>query len=271
MLNDDWGEIVPPSLAGSRALVTVDNKRDTEMVVVTSNNIEVVTLNSSNTTNPLVTTTTSHLASTNPTTPRVVKQSSIKHYLEQPLANTCTSLAQDIPPPTPCGSRIPIEDITFEDNTVMQPSQDPLIQDDGDSVLPTPASNGDHNDGYKTTKTSKEPPSVTSNENCTFKRGGMCVVHNRLGTKDWKTTTSWKKKKDGSFGWVYGKKVIYRCEFSSKKKPGRTMDSVLKNSESDGAGNNGKKQLLSKGLSNLFNQKSESNIALEESESYSPD
>ena len=46
---------------------------------------------------------------------------------------------------------------------------------------------------------------------CTFKRGGMCNVHGRMGKKNVLTRKVWSKAKDGTFKWVTKKQTTYAC------------------------------------------------------------
>ena len=91
----------------------------------------------------------------------------------------------------------------------------------------------------------------TSNklESCTFKRGGMCNLHQIVGTRSTRTSKSWKKKKDGSFGYVTSKKVEYTCKFSNQSNPVNIMGAGFKIPEPDGVMNNGRNYEHSPGLS----------------------
>ena len=44
---------------------------------------------------------------------------------------------------------------------------------------------------------------------CTFKCGGMCNVHGRMGKKNVLTRKVWSKAKDGTFKWVTKKQTTY--------------------------------------------------------------
>ena len=58
---------------------------------------------------------------------------------------------------------------------------------------------------------------------------------------------SWKKKKDGSFGYITSKKVIYSCESDELRKPVIPASCVI--SETDGDQNNGSNSDVFLGLS----------------------
>ena len=47
---------------------------------------------------------------------------------------------------------------------------------------------------------------------CTFKRGGLCIIHNLRGTRVEDKMSVWTKKKNGMFGWVKKTKVRYVCQ-----------------------------------------------------------
>ena len=46
---------------------------------------------------------------------------------------------------------------------------------------------------------------------CSFLRGGYCTTHEVKGTKFWIKNKEWKKKKDGTFGYSYTRRVGYTC------------------------------------------------------------
>ena len=51
-------------------------------------------------------------------------------------------------------------------------------------------------------------------EICTFKRGGLCTIHDVLGTKNTTVWKEWMKKKNGLFGFVKKQRTDYVCHFS---------------------------------------------------------
>ena len=52
---------------------------------------------------------------------------------------------------------------------------------------------------------------VTENV-CTFKRGGKCVLHGIIGTKNVGTKKVWSKLKGGLFGYKYVRNITYTCK-----------------------------------------------------------
>ena len=46
---------------------------------------------------------------------------------------------------------------------------------------------------------------------CTFKRGGMCNQHGKIGSKNVLTRKVWTKTKDGIFKWVTKRQTTYIC------------------------------------------------------------
>ena len=56
---------------------------------------------------------------------------------------------------------------------------------------------------------------------CTFKRGGLCIIHNLRGTRVEDKMSVWTKKKNGMFGWVKKTKVRYVCQNDGVAKPVR--------------------------------------------------
>ena len=49
------------------------------------------------------------------------------------------------------------------------------------------------------------------NEECVFKRGGMCVTHEMQGVKDVTKWQEWELKKNGMYGYLSKQKTMYRC------------------------------------------------------------
>ena len=74
------------------------------------------------------------------------------------------------------------------------------------SVTPSTSKEGELTPKKKATRSSK------NEEVCSFKRGGMCVVHKRYGKKNTSTQKVWDKNKSGIFIWKYKKKTYYTCE-----------------------------------------------------------
>ena len=58
--------------------------------------------------------------------------------------------------------------------------------------------------------------SVTDNGKieCTFRRGGICNIHEVKGTRKLDSMKVWAKKKNGLFGFVRKQKTEYECHFS---------------------------------------------------------
>ena len=56
---------------------------------------------------------------------------------------------------------------------------------------------------------------------CTFKRGGLCNIHNVRGTRVEDRVSVWTKKKNGMFGWTKRTKVRYVCQNDGVAKPVR--------------------------------------------------
>ena len=53
------------------------------------------------------------------------------------------------------------------------------------------------------------------NEECVFKRGGICVTHGMQGVKDVTKWQEWELKKNGMYGYLPKQKTMNRC----KEKP----------------------------------------------------
>ena len=72
------------------------------------------------------------------------------------------------------------------------------------------------------------PMNMNMNENresnCEFKRGGICKVHNTQGSKYWIPTKTWKKKSNGSYGYVSGRRVGYRCSSTQFLQPSSAIE-----------------------------------------------
>ena len=49
---------------------------------------------------------------------------------------------------------------------------------------------------------------------CDYKRGGMCLKHDRMGTKYIETSKVWTDKKDGMFWYVHRRKTKYIWHFA---------------------------------------------------------
>ena len=96
----------------------------------------------------------------------------------------------------------------------------------------------------------------------------MCNIHKIVGTKNTRTTKSWKQRKYGSFGYVTSKKIEYTCKFSNLSEPVATMGASCNFPETDGVKNNGCKDTLWRGLSTTFGG---DDYKLEESKSKPPD
>ena len=51
-----------------------------------------------------------------------------------------------------------------------------------------------------------------SQDGCVIKRGGKCITHACMGVKYVTTENKWGVKKDGTYGWKYLKKTMYKCQ-----------------------------------------------------------
>ena len=172
-----------------------------------------------------------------------------------------------------------VEITTFEDCGQPEPlEENPFIQ--GETVERLPCSNaGSAQGGDVGTQSSiSTHPQVTPSmagttadnnlESCSFKRGGMCIIHKTVGTRNTRTTKSWKQRKDGSFGYVTSKKIVYTCKFSNQSKPVAFLGAGCKLPETDGVTNNGSNNDLLWGLSSTLGGEV---IKKDESESKPPD
>ena len=70
-----------------------------------------------------------------------------------------------------------------------------------------------------TSSDGKNVPSMTSMKYdeqastvCTFKQGGMCIIHNVVGSKFSVRRKDWTQKKYGTYGYVYKKITKYTCK-----------------------------------------------------------
>ena len=157
-------------------------------------------------------------------------------------------------PPTNTSSSDKIN--TFDEHGSTPAPRIPLIQEvtvDGSQCsnaggnqgtdVGTPSS---RNTSSPVTPSLVERTTPSSLEPCSYKRGGMCNIHNKVGTRSIIQTKSWKKKKDGSFGYVTSKKVSYSCESDGLRKI--VVPSCII-SETDGGPNNGSNSDAVLGLS----------------------
>ena len=249
----DWGETAPPSLAGVEIL---DEPRVVELVEDTSP--PSLGTETSGVTIPISTQNLVPDTTTTTTPPRTIldearlKQPTIEGFLLPKWVET--DIQTVTPPPH---TNLTQEDNIFEEHESTTSPRIPLIQEvtvedsRGSNTGGTPRTEV----GTSTIRSASLPvtPSLveltTSNgqEPCSFKRGGMCSTHNRVGTRSIKQTKCWKKKKDGSFGYITSKKVVYTCEFNEMRKPVIPVSCVI--SETDGDPNNGSNSDALLGLS----------------------
>ena len=183
-----------------------------------------------------------------------LKQPTIEGFLLPKWVGIQTDIQTVTPPPL---TNLTQEDNSFEEHESTTSPRIPLIQEvtvedsRGSNTGGTPGTEV----GTSTIRSASLPvtPSLveltTSNgqEPCSFQRGGMCSTHNRVGTRSIKQTKCWKKKKDGSFGYITSKKVVYTCEFNEMRKPVIPVSCVI--SETDGDPNNGSNSDALLGLS----------------------
>ena len=62
------------------------------------------------------------------------------------------------------------------------------------------------------TDTSRMRKSMVTENVCTFKRGGKCILHGTIGTKNVGTKKVWSKLKGGLFGYKYVRNTTYTCK-----------------------------------------------------------
>ena len=55
-------------------------------------------------------------------------------------------------------------------------------------------------------------------QDCVFKRGGLCVNHGVVGTRYKENSKEWTKKKNGIYGWVTRTRIKYVCHFDGGAK-----------------------------------------------------
>ena len=91
---------------------------------------------------------------------------------------------------------------------------------------------------HLSTKTRRkiEKATVSSSE------GGFCKVHNLQGSKCWIPTKTRKKKPNGIYGYVYGKKVGYKCSMTQFLPPSNTDEKTNPIFNTDGVVCNTEKQ-----------------------------
>ena len=53
----------------------------------------------------------------------------------------------------------------------------------------------------------------------------MCILHGSVGRRILKSKQAWKKKKDGTYGYITSKKVLYECVRSTNLKQPTTQSS----------------------------------------------
>ena len=192
-----------------------------------------------------------------PSRPKVVpqernlRQESILTFISKPTieGKACANLARAATPP-PTTTTMLNED-SVEEVVQTTPAISPLVQDTA-LESPTPRSN--------TTTTLQGAEVGTSNvgkttiQGCLFKRGGLCTTHNVVGIRSTKQTKSWKQKKDGTFGYITSKKIVYTCRLEdSDIRPALELSAALPDSETDGVASNGTiSKYISEGLSSNF-------------------
>ena len=255
----DWGETAPPSLAGVEILKVIE-PRIVELVEdINPPSLETVSSTPyeiSGVTTPIPNQNLVPDTTTTTTPPRTIlnetrlKQPTIRSFLitkgvgiqtvtPLPLTRSTeevNSFVEHGSAPTP---RTPlIQEVTVDEsgssNAGGTPRTDVGTAASGSTSLPV-------------TPSLVESTSSNNKEPCSYKRGGMCTTHNRVGTRSIKQTKCWKQKKDGSFGYITSKKVIYSCESNEMRKP--VIPASCENSETDGDPNNGSNSDVLLGLS----------------------
>ena len=204
-----------------------------------------------------------------------LRQQPIASFLLPNEVGTCASLAQASthPPSTNTAEEVN----NFEVGTPPPTTRNPLVQDvlvdlvttsNAVEVPGTVVGTGTTSSTNTTVTPSLDKPTATDEkkENCSYKRGGWCNVHNKVGIKSIRQSKCWKKKKDGSFGYVTSKKVEYKCESTTMRKPALPTGSSI--SETDGVQNNGSNYTISTGLSSTLEVELSARI---KSESIPPD
>ena len=80
--------------------------------------------------------------------------------------------------------------------------------------------------------------SIEERESCSFRKGGYCNLHGTLGTKYWMKKKTWKKRRDGTFGYHHSRTVAYRCDETNSVEKAETIfpvtDGVVIEQKSNG-------------------------------------
>ena len=63
-------------------------------------------------------------------------------------------------------------------------------------------------------------------QDCVFKREGLCVKHGVMGAKNKQTSKEWSKKENGIYGWLTRTKVKYVCRFDGGAKSNVSKDEL---------------------------------------------
>ena len=109
-----------------------------------------------------------------------------------------------------CGNkRVKTESSMGKQTEPVLRSRKPEVRDDKVAVQTLDKGNSEHN--------------FKQENECVFKRGGMCVNHGVMGQKFTEKTQSWGKKKNGLFGWRYGSRTKYVCQFNKGAESNRSM------------------------------------------------
>ena len=221
-LASDWGETAPPPLAGVEIL-EVNEPRIVELV----EDISPPSLGNANT--PLDASRVTILSTTQTPVPDTSTTTPPRTILDETRLKQPSISSFLLPNPTE-------EVYNFDEPTPTTP----LIQEVTVDGLPCSNAGGIQGTDVGTpasrSMSSSSPIKPSLVEPCSFKRGGMCIIHKKVGIKSIKQTRSWKKKKDGSFGYITSKKVSYSCESNELRKL-LTPSCII--SETDGGPNNG--------------------------------
>ena len=170
-----------------------------------------------------------------PQQPLVTKQTTIIGYLAKAVQLPCNSMVKvtapnqdpDVTPPVQ-----PLEEVPNQDQETSPGYEVGRL--DTSEVTKEPeldTTKKNQNSEQSNLQTPTPPINKNINENgesnCEFKRGGFCKVHNVQGSKYWIPTKTWKKKTNGSFGYVNGRKVGYKCSSTQFLPPSSTIEKAF--------------------------------------------
>ena len=164
--------------------------------------------------------------------PIVTKQTTIVGYLTRTDQLTCTSLVQATAPTQDLV--LTLTDQPLADSTSLdQDAADGYQVDRVDTLRVTKESEQVTNNKKQVPEDCNQQipaPSTSNNKNdkeeshCEYKRGGFCKVHEIQGSKYWIHTRTWKKKSNGTYGYVNGRKVGYKCSSLTQFLPPSSTD-----------------------------------------------